>query len=461
MSHRAQVAVVVCVGVFLSSLDLFIVNIAFPDLQADFRDSSLAGLSWVLTAYAIVFAALLVPAGRFADRAGRRRAFLGGMALFMLSSAACAAAPSVAVLVGARVVQAAGAALMLPTSLALLLPEFPPERRQVAIGIWAAVGGAAAAAGPPIGGLLVEASWRWVFLVNLPLGLAALAWGARVLREARDPAGGRPDGLGAALLAGGIGALALAIVKGPAWGWGSVSVIGSFAAAVLLVAAVALRCTRHPSPVVEPELVKVRSFAFAGLAITIFFAGFGAMLLGSVLFLTTVWHESILTAGLMLFPGPMMAGAFAVPAALLAQRIGVSAVGALGGLLFALGGLWWLTHMSSTPAYAGDLLPSLLLGGIGVGLTIPSSQGAGTATLPPARFATGTAMLVMARQIGAVIGVAVFVAIVGTPSPADAVGAFQDAWVFVTSAAVAASLAMLATRSRATERAPATQPSPA
>src|SRR5215208_8047135 len=128
MSQRAKVAVVVCVGVFLSSLDLFIVNIAFPDLQRDFPGSSLAELSWVLNVYAIVFAALLVPAGRWADRAGRKRAFLAGLALFMIASAACAAAPSVDVLVAARVVQAAGAAVLMPASLGLLLPEFPPEK---------------------------------------------------------------------------------------------------------------------------------------------------------------------------------------------------------------------------------------------------------------------------------------------------------------------------------------------
>src|SRR5215216_6350399 len=250
MSQPAKVAVVVCVGVFLSSLDLFIVNIAFPDLRRDFPGSSLAQLSWVLNVYDMVFAALLVPAGRWADRAGHKRAFLAGLALFMIASAACAAAPSVEFLIGARVVQAAGAALMLPTSLALLLPEFPPHRRQIAVGIWAATGGAAAAAGPPIGGLLVAGSWRLVFLVNVPLVLAALAIGAKVLRESRDPAGARPDAAGAALLAGGIGALALAIVEGPDWGWGSARVVALLAASVLLVAAVAARSTRHPAPVV-------------------------------------------------------------------------------------------------------------------------------------------------------------------------------------------------------------------
>src|SRR4051812_17150085 len=208
MSQRARVATVVCVGVFMASLDLFIVNIAFPDLRADFPATSLAGLSWVLNAYAIVFAALLVPAGRWADRAGRKRAFLGGLAVFTLASAACAAAPSVGVLVAARVVQAAGAALLMPASLGLLLPEFPPEKRGLAIGLWAAVGGTAAAAGPVIGGLLVELSWRWVFLVNLPVGIGAIVAGARVLREIREgEAAPRPDVLGAGLLTAAVATL--------------------------------------------------------------------------------------------------------------------------------------------------------------------------------------------------------------------------------------------------------------
>jgi EmrB/QacA subfamily drug resistance transporter len=457
VSQRAKVAVVVCVGVFLSSLDLFIVNIAFPDLQRDFPDSSLAELSWVLNAYAIVFAALLVPAGRWADRAGRKRAFLAGLALFMVASAASAAAPSVEFLIGARAFQAAGAALMLPTSLALLLPEFPPHRRQVAVGIWAATGGAAAAAGPPVGGLLVEGSWRLVFLVNVPLVLAALAVGLKILHESRDPAGARPDAAGATLLAGGIGALALAIVEAPDWGWGSAPVVGLLAASVLLVAAVAARSTRHPTPVIEPELLKVRGFAFAGVAIVVFFMGFGAMLLGTVLFVTTVWGEPILTAGLMLAPGPAMVAVLAVPASLVGQRFGQRSVGVIGTLFFALGGLWWLTHMSVTHDYASDLLPSLVLGGIGVAMTLPSAQGAGTATLPPSRFATGTAVLVMARQIGMALGVAILIAIVGTSGGGEAVSAYKDAWVFVVGTAVTASLAMVATRGRAAEARPAAQ----
>src|SRR5215217_7123455 len=180
LERRWQVLAVVSAAVFMSSLDLFIVNIAFPDIQRDFGGASLASLSWILNAYAIVFAALLVPAGRSADRLGRRRSFLAGLAIFTVASALCAVAPSVPALVAARVLQAIGAAAVFPTSLALVLPEFPPSERRTAVAVWAAVGGVAAAAGPPVGGLLVQAGWQLVFLVNVPIGVVLVVVAARV-----------------------------------------------------------------------------------------------------------------------------------------------------------------------------------------------------------------------------------------------------------------------------------------
>ena len=192
-SRPTVTALIVLTGVFLSSLDLFIVNIAFPSISATFHGESLSSLSWVLSAYTIVFAAALVPAGRWADRAGRKKAFLIGLGVFTASSALCAVAPSLEFLVGARVLQAFGGALMLPTSLGLLLPAFGPARKGAAIGLWSAVGGAAAAFGPPIGGLLVQVSWRWVFLVNLPFSVLALFFGIRLLDEVRDPVAHKSD----------------------------------------------------------------------------------------------------------------------------------------------------------------------------------------------------------------------------------------------------------------------------
>src|ERR1700749_529761 len=213
----AVTALIVLTGVFLSSLDLFIVNIAFPSISATYHGESLSSLSWVLSAYTIVFAAALIPAGRWADRAGRKRAFLLGLAIFTTASALCAVSPSLDFLVGARILQAIGGALMLPTSLGLLLPAFGPERKGAAIGLWSAVGGAAAALGPPIGGLLVQASWRWVFLVNLPLSLVALVLGVRVLREIKDPVAHKADLLGAVFLSVAVASLAAAIVEGANW----------------------------------------------------------------------------------------------------------------------------------------------------------------------------------------------------------------------------------------------------
>jgi len=441
MSRRGRVAAIVSVGVFVASLDLFIVNIAFPDLQRDFGGTSLATLSWVLSAYAIVFAALLVPAGRWADRMGRKRAFLGGLAVFTAASAACALAPGVGVLIAARAVQAAGAALLMPASLGLLLPEFPAEKRGLALGIWAAVGGTAAAAGPVVGGLLVELSWRWVFVVNVPVGIVAIVAGARVLHEVREEDGARPDIAGAVLLTGAVGALIAGIVEGPGWGWGSPRVIGLFATAVVLGVGFVVQSARHPEPIIEPELLRVRAFAAANVAGVLFFVAFAAMLLGSVLFLTEVWHQSVLDAGLKIAPGPATAALFSVPGGVLSQRIGPRAVGTIGALVFSAGGLWWRARVGRDVHYAADFLPGMIIGGAGVGLVNPALAGAATAKLPPARLATGSAVLTMSRQLGSALGVALFVAVLGTPLPAEALGAFGDAWSLMIGAGVASGVA--------------------
>src|SRR4051794_17681832 len=174
MARRWKVLIVTAVAVFIGFLDVTVVNVAFPDIERSFHGDSVAGLSWILNAYNIVFAALLVPAGRIADLVGRRPLFFVGLGTFLAASALCAAAPTLGVLVGARVVQAAGAAVLVPTSLGLLLPEFPLEMRATATALWGATGAIAAAAGPSIGGVLVDATnWRWVFLINIPIGLAA------------------------------------------------------------------------------------------------------------------------------------------------------------------------------------------------------------------------------------------------------------------------------------------------
>ncbi len=452
MERKWQVLLVVVVGVFMAGLDVFIVNIAFPQIHADFPRTSLSSLSWILNAYTIVFAAFLVPAGRWADAVGRKRAFLLGVSLFVAASAACAAAPTIPFLVGARAIQGLGAALLMPASLGLLLPEFPLEERHIAIGAWAAIGGVAAAAGPPLGGLLVQVGWRWVFIVNVPVGLAGMVVGRRVLREIRHPETARPDLPGAVLLTAGVAALTVAIVQGTAWGWLSARILALLALAALLLALVAWRIARHPAPIVEPALLRVRAFSAATVGSLLFFAGFAGMLLATVLFLTGIWHEEILTAGLMIAPGPAMAALAAVPGARLGRRFGPGRVGALGTLLYALGGVWWLQRLGAQPHYVSDFLPGMLIGGIGVGLVIPSLTGAVAATLPPARLATGIAVQTTGRQLGSALGFAIVIAVLGTPHTA---ADFTGAWRFMLLASLLAGVS-LSVVGRAGARAPAT-----
>src|SRR5262249_45290939 len=202
MEKRWKVLLITSIGLFMASLDLFIVNLAFPSISADFGNASLSSLSWVLNGYAIVFAALLVPAGRIADRIGRKRVFVSGLLLFVAASALCALSPSIPFLVGARVLQAVGAAMMIPTTLRPLLPRSPPpDRPPAALALGPPPPGPPPARGPPIGGLLVQISWHWIFLVNVPIGLATAFAAIRILDEAKEPEDGRPDLLGAAMLA--------------------------------------------------------------------------------------------------------------------------------------------------------------------------------------------------------------------------------------------------------------------
>ena len=446
MARRWLVLLVTSVAVFMALLDVTIVNIAFPDIRRSFANDSLADLSWVLNAYSILFAAALVPAGRLADRLGRKRLFVAGILLFLAASVTSGLASSVAMLVAARAVQAVGAAILLPTSLSLVLPEFPVQQRALATSVWAATGAIAAATGPSLGGVLVQwQSWRWVFFVNLAIGLPALLPATRLLRERRDEqATGWPDAVGALLLATGVGALALGIVKGGDWGWASAKTVGSLAAAAVLSVLLAVRSARHPRPVFELSLFRTRSFAVANLGTLLFSVGFFALLLCNVLFLTMVWRYSALGAGLALTPGPIMAALAAPVAGRLADRFGQRAVAIPGTVLFAAGALLLAAGTTTTARYWAEFLPAALLTGCGIGLALPAFSSAAVAELPRPRFATGIAISSCSRQLGAVIGIAGLVALLSTASPGQVIDAFHADWGLVGAAGLLAAVAAVA-----------------
>jgi EmrB/QacA subfamily drug resistance transporter len=417
-------------GAFLAFLDATIVNVAFPSIRQSFPDSTISNLSWILNAYNIVFAAFLVPFGRMSDLIGRRRAFVWGVLVFTVASVVCALSPSVAFLIGARVVQALGAAMLVPASLALVVAAFPAERRTHAVGLWGAAAALASGLGPPIGGLLVQlGDWRWAFLVNLPLGIAAWVIARRSLVESRAP--GRrtlPDLGGAALFALALGLLTLGIVQGDEWGWTSWAVIGCFVVSALLLMSFVLSSRRHRSPLLDPELLKVRAFKVGNVATVAAGMGFYAYLLTNILWLTYVWGYTVLRAGMALVPAALIAAVVAAVLGPIAATRGYRLFIVPGALVWASGYVWYATQVGTTPAFLTQWLPGQVLSGVGVGMTLPLLGSATLTAVPGGRYATASAVASSARQMGGVLGIALLVVIIGTPTPATSVDSFREGW---------------------------------
>ncbi|CAN5447518.1 MFS transporter [soil metagenome] len=415
-----RLVVLVTVGAaFMSSLDLFVVNVAFGDIGADLglgavEGPSAADLSWILNAYAVIFAALLVPFGRFADRYGARRLFLAGLVIFVLASLACALSGNVWALVGFRALQAAGAAAMTPTSLSILMAALPPEKRVGGVRLWAATGALAAAFGPVVGGLLTEISWHWVFLINLPVGALLFWFGLTALKELRpDDETPRPDLIGAGLFAGAVALLALGLVKSDEWGWGSPRVAMSLVGAVVLAAGFAWQSKRHESPVIHPALLRVRSFRYANATMLMFNVAFAANLLVGILWMQQIWGYSVVTTGFAIAVGPLLVPVTAALSHRLLPDVSPARFITVGSLVGALGAAVLALSMGLEPHYLTGYLPGWVLGGIGVGLALPNLLAGGTRDLAPDQAGTGSGIVTMSRQIGFVVGISILFAIVG------------------------------------------------
>ncbi|OBH50472.1 MFS transporter [Mycobacterium sp. E2479] len=426
------VLLVAAFGAFLAFLDSTVVNIAFPAIQRYFHSTDISSLSWILNAYNIAFAAFLVAGGRLADLLGRKRMFIYGVVLFTVASVLCAAADTVGQLVAFRVLQGMGAAVLVPASLALVVESFDEARRAHGVGLWGAAAAIASGLGPPIGGALVEASsWRWVFLVNLPLGVVAVAVARRRLVESR--ASGRrrvPDLRGAVLLAVGLGCLTLGLVKGPDWGWVSLATVGSFLAAVVAMLGFVMSSRSHPTPLIEPAFLRIRSFT-AGNALTLIAsAGFYAYLLTHVLFLNYVWGYNLLRAGLAVAPAAFVAAIVAAVLGRVADRHGYRLIIVAGALMWTGSLLWYIGRVGSKPDFLGQWLPGQILQGIGVGATLPMLGSAALAGLAAGgSYATASAVVSSTRQLGAVVGIALLVIVVGTPAHGATEATLRRGWV--------------------------------
>jgi len=414
-AHRRSIFAVMLIGWAMSMLDASIVNIAIPELQRSL-EADVATASWVINAYNIAFAVLLVPMGRLADQFGRRRMFVAGMVVFTAGSALCAASPTIGTLIAARAIQGAGAGMLAPLGFAIAVLVFPPERRGFGLSLIAVAALVANASGPLLGGALIElAGWWLLFLVNVPVGVVAIALARRWWPETFDPDARQGiDWLGMVLLTAAVGCLIFALVQANGRGWTDVLVLWLLQLALVLGAGFWASQRYGRAPMLPPDLVGERRFRSANLAMLLFAAGFmGSLLMLSLVFID-LWGYTPLEAGLALTPMPV-AGLLAWPIAgrtagrVPAQRVAVPALAVV-----AIGLVW----LSLLPALAGSaihyltVLPGLIVVGLGMGVAFPAINVGAMSAVPPPRAGAASGVLNTARQLGGALGVAILVAVV-------------------------------------------------
>ncbi|RQP21885.1 DHA2 family efflux MFS transporter permease subunit [Piscinibacter terrae] len=406
---------VASVAAFLVSLDSTMLYSAFGALRAGFPEATAADMSWVLNAYTVVYAAMLIPAGGLADAHGRKRVFLFGVTLFIAASAACGLAGSVGWLIAARVAQAVGAALLTPASLAIVLAAFPQNKRAVTVSLWGAVAGFAAAVGPSLGSFVVQSvGWPWAFFINLPIGALSLWRGASLLSEsARATARRKVDVVGMALLIVAVGAIALAIVESESAAWTRAQLAAAAGTGVIAFVAFIAWAKGVRDPLVDLGLFSHRTYSAVNAATFTFGIAFAMMFFAFFFYMSNVWHYSQARAGLAIAPGPLMVIPVAIVTGRMAGRYGHRPFLVGGALLYAAAGLWFMLVPGGEPSYALHWLPGLFLSGASVGLVMPSLSGAAVSKLPAQHYAVGSAVNQATRQIGAVIGVAITVMLLG------------------------------------------------
>ncbi|MGH1491355.1 MAG: DHA2 family efflux MFS transporter permease subunit [Acidimicrobiales bacterium] len=425
------VLAIVSAAMFAIILDNNAANLAFPFIERSFPETPRSTLAWVSTGFSIMAAALLLVSGRLADRSGRRRVFLTGMTVFTVASTLTAIAPTPALLIAARLVQGAGSALLSATAVALLLSEFPPARRGLALGIWGTVASAGAAAGPTLGALAIEASsWRLVFLLNVPIAVVVLTFGRSVLRQDRpEVTSGTLDLFGTTTGTLGVAALTLSLLQGPKWGWTSPGVVGSAVACVALLTIFFGWCHRSTDPLLDLTLFNDRRFAIANLSQAGTQMAIFVWFFTTPLFLINVWGYSALAGGTAVAIG-MIASFVSMPVGHWSDRHGYRRVLIVGGLVSVAGMAWWVFNVEAEPNYWTGFLPGLLLFGVGAGMVGIVVTNAGLATMPESSLASANAAFQTIRRLAGAIGVAIAVVILGGRD-SDSVEAFRNIWLLI------------------------------
>lgn len=406
-----RVFAIASIAIFMVSLDTTILYAGFNNILQSFPNSKATDLSWAMSGYSIVYAALLTPAGGIADKYGRKKIFMLGTLLFITASFACGTSPSVFWLIVARVFQSIGACLLSPAALALVLETFPKEKRMIAMGAWGAVGALAAALGPGIGSFIIDVGgWEWAFYINIPIGLICIWQSAKVLNESVQPSKKiRMDWLGMLQLIVGVGAITFGIVEMNTGEWPTAALVGVILAGILVLFSYIPWAKVNPEPLFDLSLFKNKTFLFANLAGITFAIAFSIMFFSFFFWMKEIWHYNQTLAGTAIMPGPLTVVPTAIMAGKIASKIGHRPLLIIGSFTYALSGLWYLLIPDANPNYLQDWLPGLFLSGMSIGLVMPSLSAAAVHSLPAKDYAVGSAINHAIRQIGTVIGVAITV----------------------------------------------------
>ena len=446
--HSRRTLTIASLATLATFLDTTILYVAFPDISATFSDTGASELSWVLNAYTIVFAALLIPAGKLADRLGHRRVFLAGSTVFTVASMACGVAPTAEVLILFRIVQAVGAAALIPSSLALVMHAFAHDQLPRAVAIWGVAGAVAGALGPTVGAAIIEGlGWRWAFFINLPIGVYTVVSGRRNLHESSDPETRVPSIVGVVLVAGAAGLLSYGVVGTEEVGWLSARTLTILGAGLVTLLVFLAHQRRTEAPALNLELFRIPNFAWGNLAMLVFGTAFASLFFGSILFLTQVWGWSILEAGFGVAPGPALVALVAPRAGRIAGVIGQRPILLAGGILYASSGAYRLLMLGADVDYLRDYFPSMVLSGLGVGFVFPQLSSVVAQALPANRRGVGGASLQAIRQFGGTFGVALTIAFLGTSSGlAAALAGYDRIWWLIVVGGILTSVLVLPMR---------------
>lgn len=405
-------------------------NIAVPVLEKDFPDSSLTTLSWVVSGFNVTQATMMLLGGRLADRLGRRRVFLVGMAVFAVGALASGVAPGVGWIIAARVVQALGVALVLPSSLAAVLPLYPTERHAAVVSMWSSMGVLGATAAPTlVAGLLQVSGWRSVFLIAAPIaGIAWLAARSVLPNPAVTKDHGPLDVVGTVAGTVAVGALALLIVEGRFWGWTSPAIFACGALSAVAGMVFVRQSLHHPEPLIDLALFRVRSFTVVALAFALVSISTTATWFLYPLFMVQVWDYSIFQVGLAMTPGPLVMVFVSLLAGRGVNRFGYRTLLVIGALLSTLGTAWMASHLRPGASYATAFLPGTAMIGIGMGLAMGPANSAALRRIGQAKLGEANAVYNTLRLLGGALGVAIAAALLGTSEGAERMDAFVATW---------------------------------